>query len=384
MRSCKHCGSKLKFRASVYDRAIGRQQRGPWTSNYAQAKGDRTRIESAIAAGTLPAPCSSTVGAYLAEWLTGIEEGRIRNSRGKPYKPSVIRSYRTSLQTHVLPTLGTIKLTDLRRRHILELIERLGLTLSGQTVKNAITPLQAACRRAMDQELISTSPCLNLRFPAAGKRFADPGVPVEHRSYAVTSTGGRERVPSREEAEDLIAALPDTDQPLWATAFYAGLRRGELQALDVERIDFGKRRLYVIEGWDQVTGKIEPKYDASTRTVPMSDLLVPFLKRQVGERANGPAFPSIRSSSQPFRPGTIIKRADKAWEAAGIGRVTLHEARHCFASIAIAAGVPLKLVSTWLGHSSVQVTEQRYVHLIPATDEAGLDTLNHYLSRSPC
>jgi hypothetical protein len=61
----------------------------------------------------------------------------------------------------------------------------------------------------------------------------------------------------------------------------------------------------------------------------------------------------------------LARRADAAW--AGLERITLHECRHTFASIAIAAGVNIGTVSAALGHASVTITWDRYHHLMPGT-----------------
>ena len=60
-------------------------------------------------------------------------------------------------------------------------------------------------------------------------------------------------------------------------------------------------------------------------------------------------------SGRPFRPDRLQERADAAWTAAGLDRVTLHDCRHTFASFAIAAGVNAKALSAYVGHSSVAI-----------------------------
>ncbi len=68
----------------------------------------------------------------------------------------------------------------------------------------------------------------------------------------------------------------------------------------------------------------------------------------------------------------------EAWQAAGLEAVTLHEARHTYASLMIAAGVGFKSLQTYMGHASITVTLDRYGHLLPGTganDAALLDQL---------
>jgi integrase len=64
------------------------------------------------------------------------------------------------------------------------------------------------------------------------------------------------------------------------------------------------------------------------------------------------------TGATPFAPSAITDRARKAWK--GLQRITLHEARHTFASPMIAAGVNAKALSTYMGHGNIGITLDRY------------------------
>jgi integrase len=71
-------------------------------------------------------------------------------------------------------------------------------------------------------------------------------------------------------------------------------------------------------------------------------------------------------------PSTVRRRALAAWEAAGLRPIALHECRHTAASLLLAAGVGIKVVSAVMGHASVTITLDRYGHLLPdSVAEAG-------------
>ena len=57
-----------------------------------------------------------------------------------------------------------------------------------------------------------------------------------------------------------------------------------------------------------------------------------------------------------------------------------HECRHTFASLTIAAGVNAKALSTFMGHAGIQVTLDRYGHLMPGSHQEGADLLDAYLA----
>jgi integrase len=82
----------------------------------------------------------------------------------------------------------------------------------------------------------------------------------------------------------------------------------------------------------------------------------------------------------PFNPKALQERADAAWEAAGLERVTPHECRHSFASLMIAAGVNAKALSTFMGHANISITLDRYGHLMPGSEEEAAGMLDTYLA----
>jgi integrase len=67
----------------------------------------------------------------------------------------------------------------------------------------------------------------------------------------------------------LIGALPERDRALWASALYAGLRRGELQALRWSDVDLAEGVIRVERGWDERVGPVAPKSRAGRRRVPL-------------------------------------------------------------------------------------------------------------------
>src|SRR6185437_13839492 len=106
------------------------------------------------------------------------------------------------------------------------LVERLlGSGLSASTIRNALMPLRVIYRRAVRDDEVETNPLVGLDLPA--------------------STGRRDRVASPDEALALIAAVPVTDQAVWATAFFAGPRRGELMALPLDAFDLDADLIHI-------------------------------------------------------------------------------------------------------------------------------------------
>jgi integrase len=89
-----------------------------------------------------------------------------------------------------------------------------------------------------------------------------------------------------------------------------------------------------------------------------------------------------RSATVPFSPSTADTRAARAWKAARLRGIGLHGARHTYASYLIAAGVDMKAISEYMGHSSVAFTYDRYGHLPPNSRDENRAKLEAYLARA--
>ncbi|MDP8943141.1 MAG: site-specific integrase [Actinomycetota bacterium] len=192
--------------------------------------------------------------------------------------------------------------------------------------------------------------------------------------------GKRDRIASPEEAAALIAAVPEGDRALWATAMYAGLRRGELLALRWEEVDLPAGLIRVERSWDAIEGVIEPKSAVGRRKVPIPSVLREHLiaHRLRSGRSDGLAFGE--TATRPFQPSKVSLRAAKAWQGAELDPITLHESRHTFASLMIAAGVNAKALSTYMGHANIGITLDRYGHLMPGNEEEAAGLLDRYLA----
>ena len=204
--------------------------------------------------------------------------------------------------------------------------------------------------------------------------------------------GRRERIATPEQAAALIAAAPENDRALWATAFYAGLRRGELMALRWEDVDLEAGLIRVERSWDMRDGLIEPKSRAGRRSVPIATVLREHLAAHALRSGRRTGLVFGRTTEQPFEPTTLTGRAATAWkrmnkkrkvaELEPIAPIGLHECRHTFASLMIAAGVNAKALSTYMGHSSITITLDSYGHLMPGAQSEAAELLDGYLAAS--
>ena len=288
-------------------------------------------------------------------WLSAAQAGLVRHRSGDAYKPSALRGYEHSLRARLLPALGGAKLNDIRRSDVQRLVNRMMADgLGPSTVRNSLMPLRAIYRQALALDEVAVNPTSGVQLPAV--------------------RGKRERIASPAEAEQLIAALPQRDRAIWATAMYAGLRSGELQALTDELVDLDINLIRVHWSWDPKEGRVAPKSRAGRRTVPVpAALRKHLLEHRLARGRRGGLFFG-RPDGRPFSNQSLSQRATRTWRAGGLDPIGLHECRHTFASLMIAAGVNAKALSTFLGHASVTITLDRYGHLFPGSEQeaAGL------------
>ncbi len=370
-RSCRsrdggRCSCTPTYQAHVLDGRSGKRIRKTFKAK-AEARTWRQDALVAIRRGSFAeARPRVTLQAACEQWLEDARAGIVTTRSGDPYKPAAIRSYEQSLTRRVYPTLGTAQFYAVRRVDLQDLIDRLvaptggdGERLSPATIQGPITALRAIYKRALLRGELDVNPTAGLKLPAVRSR--------------------RERVASPAEAASLIAAAPEQDRALWATAVYAGLRRGELLALTWENVNLTARTITVARSWDLEHGPQDTK-NRQHRRVPIPAELAEQLAAHRLRQPPGIELVFGTAPGSPANPDALRRRADKAWTAAGLDRMTLHECRHTYASFAIAAGVNAKALSEYMGHSSIQVTFDLYGHLMPGNESEAAGLLDRYLA----
>jgi integrase len=191
----------------------------------------------------------------------------------------------------------------------------------------------------------------------------------------------RPRALSLEERARLVAVAREDDEigALVLVALATGLRRGELLALRWE--DVGPEALHVTAsltagaagGWV----RSEPKTRRSRRTVGLPAMARDAFERQRQTATGALVFPGADGRARDPRTLTAAFRA--LAERAGLPDVRLHDLRHTAATLALAAGVPVRDVADSLGHATPSVTLSVYGHAVPAGPSRVADALDKAL-----
>jgi integrase len=234
--------------------------------------------------------------------------------------------------------------------------------LDPSTIRNTLMPLRVIYRRAVSRGVVAINPVVGIELPAV--------------------RGRRERIASPDEAQRLLSVLPGRDRPVWATAIYSGLRAGELQALTWDCVDLASGVIRVERAWDPKSHVyVAPKSRAGRRKVPVLGVLRDIL---LDLRMAGPAEGLVftGASTEHFDTSSLHRRARSRWQAAGLTPIGLHECRHTFASLMIAAGVNAKALSTYVGHANISTTFDLYGHLMPGGEDEAAALADAYLERA--
>jgi integrase len=336
-------------------------------------------VDMAKAQGRLTVGRAPTLREAAEQWhvdaLAGVALARGR----KPFKPGTLKDYRRNLDVDLVPEYGATRLDELGEMldGLVADLQRSGKKAS--TVRNVLMPLRAIYRHGIRMNWVTLNPTLGLEVP--------------------TGSGRRMRIVEPRMIALYLAALDELDRPLWATAFYTGWRRGELQAVRWSEVDLATGVISVDAdqgAYDQRTGTTQgPKSGAGARSGRIAAVLREILighRSRAGARPSGLVFArgmlagTVRGDpGAPFNDSSTGARARQAWIDAGLPPISLHDCRHTFASMLIAAQAQAgvfdpKVVQEVMGHSSIQVTYDRYGHLFPgAQDRMGV-MLDDFLS----
>ncbi|MBB2900497.1 integrase [Kineococcus radiotolerans] len=333
----KHFGRKLDAQRWL-DSVASQVVTGSWTDP------ERSRI---------------TLATWSDQWLAGQLQ----------LKESTRVRYGTLLRVHVLPTWGTVKLTDVSHTEVSAWVQRIAAGgSSASTVRQAHRVLSLILDVAVRDGRLPKNPASGVRLPRAHvpERVFLTHDQVDALAQAACQVGGT--------GDGLVVR----------TLAYTGLRWGELAALRVGRLDLMRRRLEVAEAVTEVGGRAvwgTPKTHA-TRVIAVPRSLVDDLAAQVAGRA-----PTDLAFTAP-RGGVLLLRNWRrnvfvpAIRDAGLEGLTVHGLRHTAASLAASAGASVRHVQAMLGHASPVLTLSTYQHLFDDDLDAVADRLDAAADRA--
>jgi integrase len=320
---------------------------------------ERAKIVNDLHTGGYVAPDRLTLTDWVRESWLPMTRTRV--------KPSTYDSYRSNMETHVLPALGSRPLQQLTPPMLntlyAELLSRGGERgpLAPKTVRYIHTIIRKALADAVDAGITGANVAERAKPPRPGRRGSQQiecWEPAELAAFLVSVKGTR-----------LEAA--------WRLAAMTGMRRGEVLGLRWCDIDFDKSLLAVRNAIVSVAYEViesSPK-NHQARVIDLDPLTLALLRRhreaQVHEReALGAEYDDrglvvSQEDGRPIHPQSFSQAFERKVARANVRRIRLHDLRHTHATIAVKAGVPVKVISERLGHESPGFTLKQYAHVMP-------------------
>lgn len=276
-----------------------------------------------------------TLHQYLSEWLSDYSV---------QLAPNTVRGYEVNIR-HICKYIGNIELQDLTYKDIQNCYTELLKTLSGTSVLYCHRVLRNALHRAECLDLITKNPCNFVYAPRRSKQHFN--------------------VLTESELCKLFDAVKGTwlYTPVMLSAVL-GLRRGEVLALRWSDIDFKNNILVVSHSALMVNGNFmlcELKTEKSNRAILLSDILSDYLYSLLS--CSDSVYICSRFGS-PISPNVLDKYFRKAVDSLYLPYIRFHDLRHTNATLLLKRGIPAKIVSERLGHSSIAVTLDTYSHVL--------------------
>lgn len=340
------------------------KRRQKWHGSYRtrrEAEVARAKIVGEVHEGSYTEPVKLTFGDWVSDrWLPTMRT---------QVKPSTFESYSRNARQHVLPRIGGRQLREIGPGQLntlyADLLEHGRQNgeggLSPKTVRYIHTIVHKALADARDAGLVALNVAERAK-PPRPRAMAPTELrfwkPAEMRTFLDLVAAHR-----------LVAA--------WHVSAMTGMRRGEVLGLRWADVDLNAARVHVRQALVSVAYELvmsTPKnhrarvIDLDAGTV---DQLRQHQKRQALERAEwGVDYDDrdlvfCKENGEPLHPQTYSQAFERLVARSALPRIRLHDLRHTHATIALAAGIPPKVISERLGHESPAFTLKQYAHVIP-------------------
>ena len=280
-----------------------------------------------------PEPTRDTVEAYLTRWAA--------------HQPP---KYRQIVRDHVVPYVGSLPLARLDHNDAANLFRRLQEAgLANNTVRLVRTIFRKALAEAVENRELAWNPVTR---SVEGPKHVKP----EFQTWDAD-----------EVRRFLAVAGDDRLHALWRLAVTTGMRRGELLSLRWKDVNLERGKLSV--SWRTKTRtslryiSLDPKTVAALRE---------WKRRQADERVvvelGAPDLVFTIEDGRPLSPKHSWVNFKELKERATLTSIRFHDLRHTYATLALASGEDVKVISGRLGHGDVGITLETYRHLLPRED----------------
>jgi integrase len=314
---------------------------------------------AARALDTLDTPRGITFGELARQWWEGVETGSVgkrKGRKGEGYSETTLAGYKRSVFKTLLPDFEHEEAASLDEQRWQAWVDKQAKSVSRSRIANHLAVVSAiyGWGSRPTRRLVPRNPTLAVELPPNDEQ-------------------PRERVATAVEAAALLDALPPADRVAYALAFYAGLRRSE-----IHRLEWGDVDLDALS----ITVRVSKSEAGTLRRVPIAAPLKTILGHPGDGAVCRRSVMSGKLAAKALKAWTYVDHDEpkpKVQRKPPLEPIGLHECRHTYASLLVAAHYTLKEVMTYMGHADLTTTS-RYVKRLPQPSEGNpADRLNAYL-----
>lgn len=281
-------------------------------------------------------------------------------------KESTYALYDYELKTYILPVLGNYELVEVTEDVMQTCAvywqtakNENGKTWKTSTIQNWLVLIKQTIRYAMRKNYLDQYD-IKIYVPA------NISLNVVQDSQKVFSADEQKMIMR------FVDAHPNQNTIGIALCLSSGLRIGEVCALQWQDINLREQTVYIGKTIQRIYNKetiphtqiiiTSPKSISSVRTIPLSHHTWMLLKTLKEELHPTETEYLLSGSDMPLEPRCYRRFYRKFLERAGIPYRKFHCLRHTFATYCVEKGGDYKCISEILGHSSIKITMDRYVH----------------------
>ena len=295
-------------------------------------------------------------GEYIDGWL----------ATKSAVSPATRLNITARVTKHIRPYFGDMPISAVRPVHARQFVAHLMASgLAPASVKSIALTASQIFSQAVDDALIARSPFMKVALP----RDRD------HQEM---------RFLTADQVNTLAAVLDERYRTAVYLAAYGGLRAGELWGLRVDRLNLAVGTVDIAVAMSEAGGlHVGPTKTGRRRTIQVPRFLAAMLTEHVVRYPSADGWLFTAGEGGPVHHHNFRNRHyERAVKQSGLGHVRFHDLRHTCAALLIAAGRHLEEVKTYLGHSSIRVTSDRYGHLFPEARAALADALDATFTES--
>ena len=329
-----------------------------------EAENALTKLLSEIHTGTYVEPSKLSYGEYLQDWFNtkkysvGIQTAK------------VLKGY---LNSCIIPSLGNIKLAKLTSLHMQNYVNSLrDEGLKQGTIEKIIKLIRNSLEHAIDLELIPKNVTAKTKLPKSDKEELT--------------------VWNEQEVQLFLNAVQDSRYSIvFHMALVTGMRQGELLGMRWKDVDLEKGHLTISQTLSHggKTFLLGGKTKSSLRKILLPASTVAKLKKHrafvlkeklgQGEEYQDNDSVMCTPSGTPINPANVRRSLNALIKEAAVPKIRFHDLRHTHATLLLAKGVNVKVISERLGHSNIKITVDTYSHVLPTLQEDAVNKIEEIL-----